>query len=236
MERVNYSEVDSKKNESISEKSKLHKNASKTVSRTSSITSDKSVRLSKSSSTSKQITSEVTLNDSVSKASTNSSISGQVVEDTKKWSTLEKKWSSSMDKTGNKTSVIQSGDAKNKIAQFGMNSERTSTTDSTKIMERPRDLSFSSAFTGHAKSKMSPGSSGSVTPCVKNIREMADRWEGRSNSFDTNATNTPTNCSQATTPTPALSFSRRSTQDTFFTPTSNTILQHGMASSNSQVR
>ena len=82
--------------------------------------------------------------------------------------------------------------------------------------------------------KMSPGS-GTVTPSIKNIKEMAEKWEERSNSVDSNSLITPTNSSTATTPTPALSFSRRSTQDKLLTPMSNTTFTPETASINSKV-
>ena len=182
-----------------------HKTASKTISRTNSIASDKSV---------------------------STLTNPHVVDETKKWSTLEKKWSSSMDKTGNKA-TIQSGDTKNKIAQFAMNSDKNNQLDINKSIERPRDLSFSSAFSGQANMKMSPGSG---TPSAKNIRQMTERWEERSNSVESSSLITPTNSSAATTPTPALSFSRRSTQDKLLTPTTNTSLNQETASKSIKVK
>ena len=106
--------------------------------------------------------------------------------------------------------------------------------DGNKSLERPRDLSFSSSFSGQANSKMSPGS-GTVTPSVKNIKEMAEKWEVRSNSVDSSSLITPTNSSTATTPTPSLSFSRRSTQDKLLTPMTNTPLNSELSSNSNKV-
>ena len=201
-----------------------------TVSKSSNVTTDKSIRESKISSGRKESNKEISSTDSTSKTMMSSAPSPKDVDDNKKWSTLEKKWSYTTDKSGNKTSVIQSGDARNKIAQFAINNEKSNTTDVAKLAERPRDLSFSSTFSGQAKVKMSPGS-GSITPCAKNIREITEKWEERSTSVDPNSITTPTNSSLATTPTHTLPFARRSTQDALLTPSLNTIFQHGMTTS-----
>ena len=187
------------------------------ISRTNSVTSDKSGR-----SAHKE-----------NKSNVSTPTNPQVLDENRKWSTLEKKWSSTMDKSGNKI-VIQSGDTKNKIAQFAMNSDKNNLMDGNKSLERPRDLSFSSSFSGQANSKMSPGS-GTVTPSVKNIKEMAEKWEVRSNSVDSSSLITPTNSSTATTPTPSLSFSRRSTQDKLLTPMTNTPLNSELSSNSNKV-
>ena len=83
----------------------------KTISRTNSVTSDKSGR-----SAHKE-----------NKSNVSTPTNPQVLDENRKWSTLEKKWSSSMDKTGNKA-TIQSGDTKSKIAQFAMNSDKNNQT------------------------------------------------------------------------------------------------------------
>ena len=130
--------------------------------------------------------------------------------------------------------AIKSGDNKSKIAQFAMSSDKNNPMDVNRPIERPRDLSFSSAFNGPSGMKMSPGS-GTVTPSIKNIKEMAEKWEERSNSVDSNSLITPTNSSTATTPIPALSFSRRSTQDKLLTPMTNTTFTPETASISSKV-
>ena len=213
------------------EKNEPSKNGPKIVSRTNSITSEKSSRPHKSYSTAMEKDTGTTRNEVTSKATTPTS--SQISDENKKWSTLEKKWSSSMDKSGNKM-AIQSGDTKSKIAQFAMSSDKNNPMDVNRPIERPRDLSFSSAFNGPSGMKMSPGS-GTVTPSIKNIKEMAEKWEERSNSVDSNSLITPTNSSTATTPIPALSFSRRSTQDKLLTPMTNTTFTPETASISSKV-
>ena len=159
--------------------------------------------------------------------------------DTKKRSNLEKKWStSSMEKSGstsNKQSlVIQGGDAKNKIAQFS-----NTTADKSNIYnvgekpaDRPRELSFSA---GQGKTKQSPAG----TPSSKNIRELTEKWEVRSNSnssFDVAVAASMATTAAAVMPqssvTAAPSISRRSTQDTLVTSDTDNLLYSMTSSAN----
>ena len=204
-----------------------HKSAVKVVSRTNSTT-----RSQKSSPTKKETKGEIFSNDPSKRSSISSQVDSKVIDDSKKRSTMDKKWSSTLEKTGSKITVVQSSEAKNKISQFAVSMEKN---DNTKMTERPRDLSFASSLTGKEKIKMSPVSV-PVTPCTKNIKEMANRWEERSGSMDLSSVITPANLSIASTPIPHQSFSRRSTQDTFSPSSSVASTQNGVHLNVSQVK